>query len=284
MPRGWAIQRSLSLDLPGTYSLRTTSPDEQVTREVLLGQQAGEKPLDGIIAVADATNLRLSLRMLLELKQLGLPMMVALNLSDVAASRGVVIDEHALAEVLGMPVVKTIAIKRDGTAKLHQLLGEFVAQQANQSAIALRNAQYFTQVADTIDNLDATVLYQEADTIIAHAVREKGALPNWHERLDSLLLHPFWGMVILLIVLFVMFQAVYSWAAPLMDGLDSLVNTLGTWITAQLGSGLLQSLLVDGVLAGVGGVIVFLPQITILFLFILVLEDSGYLPRAAFAG
>lgn len=205
------------LDLPGTYSLRTTSPDEQVTREVLLGQQAGEKPLDGIIAVADATNLRLSLRMLLELKQLGLPMMVALNLSDVAASRGVVIDEHALAEVLGMPVVKTIAIKRDGTAKLHQLLGEFVAQQANQSAIALRNAQYFTQVADTIDNLDATVLYQEADTIIAHAVREKGALPNWHERLDSLLLHPFWGMVILLIVLFVMFQAVYSWAAPLME-------------------------------------------------------------------
>ena len=270
------------LDLPGTYSLRTTSPDEQVTREVLLGQQAGEKPLDGIIAVADATNLRLSLRMLLELKQLGLPMMVALNLSDVAASRGVVIDEDALGEVLGMPVVKTIAIKRDGTAKLHQLLGEFVAQQANQSAIALRNAQYFTQVADTIDNLDATVLYHEADSIIAHAVREKGALPNWHERLDSLLLHPFWGMVILLIVLFVMFQAVYSWAAPLMDGLDSLVNMLGTWITSQLGSGLLQSLLVDGVLAGVGGVIVFLPQITILFLFILVLEDSGYLPRAAF--
>lgn len=270
------------LDLPGTYSLRTTSPDEQVTREVLLGQQAGEKPLDGIIAVADATNLRLSLRMLLELKQLGLPMMVALNLSDVAAARGVVIDENALSDALGVPVVKTVAIKREGSAKLHQLLGEFVAHQANQSATGLHNHAYFAQVAETIDNLDANTLYAQADAIIATAVHETGELPAWHERVDGILLHPVWGMAVLLVVLFVMFQAVYAWAAPLMDGLDGLVQSLGTWLTATLGEGLLQSLLVDGVLAGVGSVIVFVPQIAILFLFILVLEDSGYLPRAAF--
>lgn len=270
------------LDLPGTYSLRTTSPDEQVTREVLLGQQAGEQPLNGIIAVADATNLRLSLRMLLELKQLGLPMMVALNLSDVAAARGVVIDEVKLSEALGVPVVKTVAIKREGSAKLHQLLNEFVNHYANQSLNSLHNEQYFAQVAHTIDNLDAHALYQQADDIIAQAVHEKGELPAWHEQIDAILLHPVWGMLILLVVLFVMFQAVYAWAAPLMDGLDSLVQMLGAWLTQTLGEGLLQSLLVDGVLAGVGSVIVFVPQIAILFLFILVLEDSGYLPRAAF--
>ena len=270
------------LDLPGTYSLRTTSPDEQVTREVLLGQQQGEQPIDGIIALADATNLRLSLRMILELKHLGLPMLVALNLSDVASARGVVIDEAALSEALGVPVVKTVAIKREGSAKLHQLIKAFVTQQRAQPPVKFRDPQHATPIAEQIDNLDATLLYAQADDIIARAVHERGELPPWHERVDSVLLHPVWGLLILLVVLFVMFQAVYAWAAPLMDGLESLVGILGVWVTTLLGPGLLQSLLVDGVLAGVGGVIVFVPQIAILFLFILVLEDSGYLPRAAF--
>ncbi|MFW2178426.1 MULTISPECIES: ferrous iron transport protein B [unclassified Moraxella] len=270
------------LDLPGTYSLRTTSPDEQVTREVLLGQQAGEAPLDGIIAVADATNLRLSLRMLLELKQLGLPMLVALNLSDVANARGVVIDETALSQALGVPVVKTVAIKREGSAKLHQLLQDFITHHTANPPVRLTDSQHFHQIADTIDNLDASELYAEVDAIIAQAVHEKGELPHWHERVDGVLLHPVWGMMILLAVLFVMFQAVYAWASPLMDAIEGAVGSLGAWLTATLGEGLLQSLLVDGVLAGVGGVLVFVPQIAILFLFILVLEDSGYLPRAAF--
>lgn len=271
------------IDLPGTYSLRTTSPDELVTRDVLLGQQAGETPIEAIIAVADATNLRLSLRMLLELKLLGLPMMVALNLSDVAMSRGVVIDEDALSAALGVPVVKTVAIKRHGSDSLHQLLKQFIAHQnANPPVKMASQSQHRQAIAAQIDNLDATQLYQEVDNIIASAVKEKGELPSWHERTDSIVLHPVWGMLILLFILFVMFQAVYAWAAPLMDALDSLVKMAGDWLTAQLGEGLLQSLLVDGVLAGVGSVIVFVPQIAILFLFILLLEDSGYLPRAAF--
>ncbi len=270
------------LDLPGSYSLRTTSPDEQVTREVLLGQQKGEKPLDGIIVVADATNLRLSLRMLLELQYLGLPMMVALNLSDVAAARGVIIDEVALSQALGVPVVKTVAIKRQGAAKLHQLLHEFVERQQQRPSVRFTDNDHSNAIAQTIDQLEASQLYAQADAIIATAVTEKGELPAWHERVDGVLLHPVWGVLILLWVLFVMFQAVYAWAAPMMDGLEAGVAALGTWVTQWLGEGLLQSLLVDGVLAGVGSVIVFVPQITILFLFILVLEDSGYLPRAAF--
>lgn len=273
------------IDLPGTYSLRTTSPDEQVTREVLLGQQSGETPVDGIIAVADATNLRLSLRMLLELKQLNLPMMIALNLSDVASSRGLVIDENALSKALGMPVVKTVAIKRHGTDKLHSLLKVFSHEHNINPPIKwtqpsnLANNQ---SIAHQIDNLDAKVLYSEVNTIINTTIDKEGKLPTWHKQIDSVLLHPVWGMIILLIVLFVMFQAVYTWAAPVMDGLEGLVNELGSWITEWLGQGLLQSLIVDGILAGVGSVVVFVPQIAILFLFILVLEDSGYLPRAAF--
>lgn len=267
------------IDLPGTYSLRTNSPDEVVTRDVLLGTRSDEKPVDGIIAIADATNLRLSLRMLLELKMLGIPMMVALNLSDVAESRGLIIDEQALSKALDVPVVKTVAIKKDGSKGLHKLLSEFVAQQPKQEKVRFNNQ---TALMQQIENADAQALYQQVDEILSLVVKEQGGLPVWHEKLDRVLLHPIWGMFILLTILFTMFQAVYAWAAPIMDGLEGMVTALGEWLTAQLGESLLQSLLVDGVLAGVGGVIVFVPQIAILFLFILVLEDSGYLPRAAF--
>ncbi len=267
------------IDLPGTYSLRTNSPDELVTRDVLLGVRSDEKPVDGIIAVADATNLRLSLRMLLELKMLNIPMMVALNLSDVAEARGLVIDEQALSKALGVPVVKTVAIKKDGSKALHRLLSEFVEKQSKQEKVRFHNQ---AELAQQIEDADAQELYHQVDEILGLVVREQAGLPIWHEKLDSVLLHPIWGMFILLIILFTMFQAVYTWASPVMDGLEGMVTALGSWITAQLGESLLQSLLVDGVLAGVGGVIVFVPQIAILFLFILVLEDSGYLPRAAF--
>ena len=267
------------IDLPGTYSLRTNSPDERVTRDVLLGQQTGERPIDGIIAVIDATNLRLSLRMLLELKMLGVPMIASLNLSDVASTRGLVVDEQALSDALGIPVVKSVAIARHGAQALHELLGEFINHQKTLEPVRLHTQK---GIAQQIDNLSAQDLYAQVEDIIKVAVTEPVTLPVWHERLDGILLHPVWGMAILLVILFTMFQAVYAWASPVMDMLESMVATLGEWLTGVLGESLLQSLLVDGVLAGVGGVIVFVPQIAILFLFILVLEDSGYLPRAAF--
>lgn len=260
------------IDLPGTYSLKTTSLDEEVTRKVLMGQMPGESVPDGIIFVADATNLRMSLRMLLELKNLGLPIIVALNLSDVAASRGLIVDESVLSAELGVPVVKTVAIKRKGCKQLLDLADEFIEHLSNK-APAMR---FYNTDTDTQS------MYQMADNILNQAVTRPQSLPKWHERIDQLVLHPVIGMVILLMILFVIFQAVYAWAAPLMDGLEWLVGSLGVLLATWLPDGMLQSLIVNGIIAGVGSVVVFVPQIALLFLFLLILEDSGYLPRAAF--
>lgn len=260
------------LDLPGTYSLATTSPDEEVTRKVLMGEMPSESIPDAILVVADATNLRMSLRMILELKSLGLPMMVALNLNDVAVSRGMVVNEDKLSEQLGVPVVKTVAIKRRANDALLSLIKEF-SQRQHRHIRPVRFAQ---------DVPDPQQLYQRADEIISQTVSTPHRLPKWHERLDYWVLHPVAGVVILLSILFVIFQAIYAWAAPMMDGLELLVNGFGTMIASYLPEGILKSLLVDGIIAGVGSVVVFVPQIALLFLFLLILEDSGYLPRAAF--
>ena len=260
------------LDLPGTYSLATTSPDEEVTRKVLMGEMIGESVPDGIIVVADATNLRMSLRMILELKSLGLPMMVALNLSDVALSRGMMVDEVALSKEIGLPVVKTIAIKRSANAQLLALIDEFAQSHSEQS-----RPVRFAQAAP-----DPQQLYQQADDIIRRTVTIPHSLPKWHERLDYWALHPVVGLLLLLVILFVIFQAVYAWATPMMDGLEALVASFGNIVATYLPEGILKSLIVDGIIAGVGSVVVFVPQIALLFLFLLILEDSGYLPRAAF--
>lgn len=260
------------LDLPGTYGLATTSPDEEVTRKVLMGEMPNEPVPDGIIVVADATNLRMSLRMILELKSLGLPMMVALNLNDVAVSRGMDVDEVALSKEIGLPVVKTVAIKRNGNKQLLSLITEFSVTYKGQT-----RPVRFSQTAP-----DSQQLYQQADDIISRTVSIPHSLPKWHERLDYWALHPVVGVILLFLILFVIFQAVYAWATPMMDGLEALVTTIGNVIANWLPEGVLKSLIVDGIIAGVGSVIVFVPQIALLFLFLLILEDSGYLPRAAF--
>ncbi|WP_201544204.1 ferrous iron transport protein B [Psychrobacter immobilis] len=277
------------VDLPGTYSLRTTSLDEEVTRKVLFGQMPGEPIPDGIIFVADATNLRMSLRMLLELKSLGLPIIVALNLSDVAESRGLVVDETVLSEELGVPVVKTVAIKRQGCEQLLMLADEFI-DYLNNKAQPVRffnadtNGNSINIGINSINSLntDTQAMYKSADDILSRAVISSQRLPKWHERIDYLALHPVIGVIILLAILFIIFQAVYAWAEPLMLGIEWLVASIGALLVEWLPDGILQSLLVNGVVAGVGSVVVFVPQITLLFLFLLILEDSGYLPRAAF--
>ena len=260
------------LDLPGTYGLATTSPDEEVTRKVLMGEMPNEPIPDGIIVVADATNLRMSLRMVLELKSLGLPMMVALNLSDVALSRGMEVDEQALSQELGVPVVKTIAIKRGANQQLLDLVAEFAVTHDGQSR-SVRFAQAAT---------DSQHLYQQADEIISRTVSIPHSLPRWHERLDYWALHPIVGVILLFLILFVIFQAVYAWATPMMEVIEALVGSIGAVAANLLPEGILRSLIVDGIIAGVGSVVVFVPQIALLFLFLLILEDSGYLPRAAF--
>ena len=251
------------VDLPGTYSLRTTTLDEAVARDVVLGKM-GQRP-DGIIAVADATNLRMTLRMVLEIKQLGLPIVVALNLSDVARSRGLLIDTQKLSELLGVPVLETVAIKKDGT----KALCEAIKNLPHQTATPLD-----TESAEKmLEQIDSQQLYQDVEQILSQAVTRELELPMWHQRLDHFVMHPILGVSLLLVILLL---------EPIMTLIEDGFTWLGEWVTTQLPEGLLADLLVNGVIAGVGGVLVFLPQITILFAFILLLEDSGYLPRAAF--
>ena len=260
------------IDLPGTYSLRTTSLDEAVARDMVLGK-IGKHP-DALIAVADATNLRMTLRMVLEIKTLGLPIVVALNLSDIARSRGLIIDTQKLSTLLDVPVIETVAIKKGGTQALREAIKDLPHQKA---------APVDTESAEKmLDQLDSQLLYQQVEQILSQSVTRELELPQWHQRLDNIVMHPVIGIGLLLVILLLVFQAVYSWAEPVMTLIEDSFAWLGEWVTATLPEGLLVDLLVNGVIAGVGGVLVFLPQITILFAFILLLEDSGYLPRAAF--
>lgn len=251
------------LDLPGAYSLAATSLDEAITRDVCYGKLAGEARPDLIICVLDATNLRLHLRFALELRQLGLPIIVALNMMDAAARRGIRIDIEKLEQALGMPVVQTIAVRRDGAAELLQML---------------RGAMPVAPPPLP----DGADLHAEVRKILTSTVtipRRTGAIDD---ALDRWALHPVWGLVILTSVMFLMFQAVFSWAAPFMVAIKAATEGVGALLSNAMPVGPLRSLLVEGVIAGVGGVLVFLPQILFLFLFILALEESGYLPRAAF--
>jgi ferrous iron transport protein B len=259
------------VDLPGTYSLQPASPDEQVTLEVVEGRRAGEDVPDAIVAVLDATNLRMGLRLALELRRLGRPMLVALNMVDMARSRGLTIDVDVLAAELGCPVVPTVAVRADGHAMLLASLA--------QGRLSPCRAPTAGATAP-----GAAELQREVRRILALAA-PKAARASTHRlqpRLDAWLLHPVWGLVILALLLFTVFQAVFSWSAWPMEAIKSGMAALGEWTTGQLVAGPLRSLLVDGAIAGAGSVLVFLPQILILFFFILLLEDSGYLPRAAF--
>jgi ferrous iron transport protein B len=259
------------IDLPGAYSLTPATPDEQVTLEVIEGRRAGEVAPDAIVAVVDATNLRMNLRLVLELRRLGRPMMVALNMADVARSQGLAIDVAKLAAELGCPVVETVAIKHDGHA---QLLALMERQLAGSQAI---HASPPATEASTSAELQA-----EVRRILAIAAPNAGQFQRFHHRLDAVVMHPVWGLAILAAVLFLIFQAVFSWANMPMDAIRALMAAVAAFTTSHMADGPLRSLLVDGVIAGAGSVIVFLPQILILFFFILLLEDSGYLPRAAF--
>ncbi len=260
------------IDLPGTYSLRVTSPDEQVARDVLLGK-LGPNP-DAIIAIADATNLRMTLRMILELKTLGLPMLVSLNLSDVAKARGLSINAEKLSQLLGLPVVETVAIKSSGTEALRQAI-----KNLPQTATPKLDT---TAIEQQLDELNSNTLYREVEYILKEVVHTQMELPVWHHRIDVMVLHPVWGVVILLLILMLVFQAVYAWAEPIMGLIENVFGCLGEWVATTLPPGILSDLIINGIIAGVGSVLVFLPQISILFAFILLLEDSGYLPRAAY--
>jgi len=260
------------LDLPGTYSLNPTTLDEAITRDVLLGRLADTPAPELVVCVVDAVHLPIGLRLALEVKRLGLPMVLALNRMDVARRRSVHIDAAKLSAELGVPVVATIAVKRGGADALVEVIeaGTWIAPRAFAPALREHGAE------------DAEQMQRDMRALLAAAGYSPPRENPWSGRIDALLLHPVAGLAVLLTVLFVMFQAVFSWAEAPMDGIERAMNSLGGFTAAHMPAGPLASLLVNGVIGGAGSVLVFLPQIVILFFFILALEDSGYLPRAAY--
>lgn len=260
------------LDLPGTYSLNPRSPDEKVTVDVLMGHARGEKRPDRVICVVDATNLRRNLRLVLAVKRLGIPCAVALNMTDLAARRGIHVDVDRLSHELGVPVVKTVGVRKGGAAELRALLDAPADRWRADAPAADESAHAHSVEAD----------HDAVQRILAGLGLDRHAPHTLSDRIDRVVLHPVFGMALLIVVLFLMFQAVFAWAEAPMGWIESATAWLGETVGALLPEGWLQSLAVDGVIAGAGGVLVFLPQILILYFFILVLEESGYLPRAAF--
>ncbi len=263
-PSGRVLQL---LDLPGTYSLEANSPDEQITRDVLEGKYPGEARPDLIVCVADATNLRLHLRFVLEVKRLGLPVVLALNMVDAAQRRGIVIDVPELQRRLGLPVVETVAVRRGGAlALIERVDGDVPVAAAALPDDAASRADLHAQVRE----------------ILSAAVTMPRQTAAMDDALDRWALHPVFGLAILAVVMFLVFQAVYSAGKPMTDLIGEGFGWLGTQVAVLMPAGPLQSLIVDGLFGGLGTVIGFLPEILVLFFFILALEESGYLPRAAF--
>ena len=260
------------LDLPGAYSLDPLTPDEQVTADVLLGRRAGESAPDFVVCVTDATNLRQNLRLVLSLKRLGLPMVVALNMTDIARRKGIVIDPERLSRELGVPVVETVGVKVSGAKRLIDML--------DSAAIPPRATGKFEWRTPSSDDIARD--QAEVRRILKAVGADRIDGVTFSDKLDAVVLHPVVGPLILAVVLFLVFQAVFAWAQVPMDAIKAGVDALAGWLGQTMPESLLKGLLVNGILAGVGSVFVFLPQIIILFFFILLLEDSGYLPRAAF--
>lgn len=262
LPSGQSVR---VLDLPGTYSLDATSPDEAITRDVVQGKIAEEAAQDAFLCVVDATNLKLHLGLVLEMIALGRPILVVLNMMDEARRRGMQINTQKLAQRLGVPVVETVAVRQSGIANLMNALeqGKYAVPQTELSGLS--GSQH-----------------HKIETILQDVVHSVDQEDKRSDFLDKIFLHPVFGLLSLTIMMFVVFQAVFAWAAPFMDGIETFFAWLGEIVRGYISHPLLNSLVVDGIISGAGSVVVFLPQILILFFFILVLEESGYLPRAAF--
>ena len=254
------------VDLPGAYSLDPSSPDEAVTRDVVVGRQQGERLPDALLVVLDATNLDNHLRFALQLIDLGLPTVVALNMVDLAHRDGLSIDVERLSSELGVPVIETVAVRRRGLDEVKEALGAAVTAEKRPRA----------------EGQDFVAVQRRARAIARAAVSGDEAGHRSTGLIDRMALNPFAGPLIFAAIIFLMFQAVFSWSEAPVAALEELVAAMQGLIAGALPEGPLRSLLVDGVLAGVGAVVVFLPQILILFFFILLLEASGYMVRAAF--
>ncbi len=254
------------VDLPGAYSLDASSPDEEVTRDVVLGRQEGERLPDAVLIVLDATNLDNHLRFALQVIGLGHPTVVALNMVDLAARDGLTIDTERLAAELGAPVIETVAVRRRGLDAVKEALASAVTLGRK----AAQPEEEFTGVQ------------RRARAIAKAATTEAGTARRSTQRIDKVVLHPVLGPIIFATLMFLMFQAVFAWSEAPIGWIEAAVAWAQQAVVATLPAGFLRSLLIDGVIGGVGAVVVFLPQILILFLFIMLLETTGYMVRAAF--
>jgi ferrous iron transport protein B len=254
------------IDLPGAYSLEPDSLDEAVTRDVVLGRFEGQRRPDALIVVVDAGNLDNHLRFALELIGQGLPTVVALNMVDLASRDGLELDADRLSAELGVPVISTVAVRKRGLDLLMEQLGQQIASPGSAGPTPVGRGDITRRA------------HQIARTAIVSETQGR----QWTRRLDSVLLHPIGGLLVLLALLFVMFQGVYAWSEAPIGWIETGFALLTDAINATMPDGIFRSFLTDGVIAGVGSVVVFLPQILILFLFILLLEASGYMTRAAF--
>ncbi|HEV2567166.1 ferrous iron transporter B [Sphingomonas sp.] len=257
------------VDLPGAYSLEPASPDEAVTRDVILGRQAGERQPAAMIVVLDASNLDNHLRFAMQLIALGLPIVIALNMIDLAKRDGLEIDPKLLETELGVPVIPTVAVRRRGLDELRAAVAD-----------AVGDVTATPKVERSIEALAS--VQRRARELARKAIVSESPARRFTHSIDAVALHPVIGPLLLAAILFVMFQAVFTWSEAPIGWIEGGIEALGGWAAANLPDNALRALLIEGVLAGVGAVIVFLPQILILFLFILVLEASGYMVRAAF--
>ena len=265
------------IDLPGTISLVAHSPDEEITRDVILARRADEAPMDAILCVGDATNLKPTLRLVMELKSVGLPILLVVNMMDVADAHGHQMNLQKLANALGVPVTSSVAVRKGGTALTAQALNDLMDKLAASDIVSRPNPHWAEPSTPQLREWS-----QKADQILTSVLvanRSPSALSN---KIDNIVLHPMWGLLVLLGVLFAMFQALFAWATPVMDLMKSGFDGLGELAKTQVSNPLLQSFITDGLIGGVGGVLVFLPQILLLFIFIILLEDFGYMARAAF--
>jgi ferrous iron transport protein B len=270
------------IDLPGTYSLSAQSPDEMVVLNVLKGHQKGEHPLSGVIVIVDASNVKRNLYLVSQVMELNLPMVVVLNMMDVASMRGVVIDVPALQKRLGVPVVAVQGNIGNGIDELRRLLADITTQKIP-AARTPELPQLQLPPECTPMAMESIRRYHWIRAQLHGVVRQS---PMQHslfsDRLDHVLTHRLWGTTLFVVIMVLVFQAIYSWAAPLQEAIDAGATMLGAWVGGFLPEGMLQSLVVDGIFRGVGSVLSFLPQILFLFLFIAILEDCGYMARAAF--
>ncbi|NOT48809.1 MAG: ferrous iron transport protein B [Acidobacteria bacterium] len=262
------------IDLPGLYSIETTSIDESIARDVIEGKIGSISRPDVVVAVVDSTNLERNLYLVTQLFEFDVPVVVALTMIDVFEKRKHAIDIRRMSEMLGVPVVAVNAADDRGEDELSAAVSQ-----------AGGSVRKHLKLVDGSDNENARIFarYSFISSVVQETVRHGDREAHrLSEKIDKILTHRFFGLVVLVAVLLVVFQTIFTWASVPMDLLEKGFGTLGDLVRAELPAGILSDLIVDGIIAGVGGVLIFLPQILLLFLFISILEDTGYMARAAF--